>query len=355
MFAFGVHAADAASLYVSPSTGTFTTAQTITVGVYVSSADQAVNAVDATLAFSSSTMRVTSVAKTGSIMSLWAVDPVYDNAAGTVKFAGVVVNPGYTGTSGKIATITFTPVTAGQGTVKFTAGSVLANDGKGTEVYSGGGTAAFTIKAPTVIAPVTPTTPTTPTTSTTPSTPSTPTTPAPTTEESPTVLEPTPILPPTILTYPTSVHVGGAMTVTGTAQVGANVAVHFDTGGATRTIVTVATDDNGQFTATMVNGISGMTYRTWAEALDEKGRTSAPSPNVEISMEAPPPVEDIVPEEPEQPVVETPVTPQPEDRALRISYALFWALFAGSAVGLLLAIAVIAWMLGARSARRRSR
>jgi len=85
------------------------------------------------------------VSKAGSIFSLWTTEPVFSNSAGTINFGGGVPNPGFTGTAGKIATITFKAETVGTARVTFTSGAVLANDGKGTNVIANMGGGSYTI------------------------------------------------------------------------------------------------------------------------------------------------------------------------------------------------------------------
>jgi hypothetical protein len=150
--------ADAATLFISPEADSYSAGKTFSVRIRVSS-PQSINAVSGNLVFPTDKLQVTSVSKAGSILTLWVQDPSYSNAAGTVSFEGVVPNPGYSGTGGLVATVTFRVVGAGNATVNFTNASVLANDGSGTNVlqsvvpanYSLGGVApaAEPVVAPT--------------------------------------------------------------------------------------------------------------------------------------------------------------------------------------------------------------
>jgi hypothetical protein len=216
---------------------------------------------------------------------------------------------------------------------------VLANDGKGTQIYSGSSGTSVTIKAPVVVpakptAPVTPTTPAKPTTSTTPATPATPAAPA-------TPSTPVPTAIPTITSYPTSVHEGESITVAGLSQAGNTIEVVYDTGGGTRTIVTVATDDAGAYTATMVNGVSGFTYKIWAEAIAPDGTRSAASRIVTTTMEAPPPIEEI-PVTPQVPETTTVVVQPSTSIDVHTFQLLTWAVVMLSAF----AVLALLFMLG---------
>ena len=149
--------AHAASLFLSPSSGTYKVGQTFSVGVYVGSADQAMNAVEGVISFPKDILEVTGVSKSGSILNLWVQEPAFSNAGGTANFEGIVYNPGFNGKSGKIVTVTFKTKAQGSASVNFNSGSVLANDGAGTNILTGMGRAVFTIgEKTTEVSPTTP-------------------------------------------------------------------------------------------------------------------------------------------------------------------------------------------------------
>jgi len=127
--------------------------------VYASSADQALNAVAASLSFSKDTLQVVSVSKAGSLVNVWVTEPSFSNTAGTAGFEGVILNPGYQGTGAKLMTVTFRVLSVGSGLVNFSGGSILANDGNGTAlpVSFGSGRYSFIESAtPPVSRPETP-------------------------------------------------------------------------------------------------------------------------------------------------------------------------------------------------------
>jgi hypothetical protein len=137
--------ASASTLYFSPSLGEYAVGKTFSVGVYVSSSDQAMNAASGVISFPSDKLEVTSLSKTSSIFSLWVQEPSFSNSNGTINFEGIVLNPGFTGPSGKIITITFKVKAAGQSFITFSSGSVLANDGQGTNILKSLGNAQFSL------------------------------------------------------------------------------------------------------------------------------------------------------------------------------------------------------------------
>lgn len=126
----------AASLYFSPSSGTHAVGATFSVSVYVSSADQAMNAASGVISFPRDTLEVVSISKAASIFSLWVQEPSFSNSAGVINFEGIVLNPGFTGAGGKIASVTFKVKAAGTAPLSVSSGSVLANDGKGTNILT---------------------------------------------------------------------------------------------------------------------------------------------------------------------------------------------------------------------------
>lgn len=147
--------AQAASLYFSPSSGSYSIGQTFTTSVYVSSSDQSMNAASGIISFPKDKLEVISLSKDGSIFNLWVQEPSFSNISGTINFEGIVWNPGFIGHSGKIFNITFKTKTAGTATIILSSGSILANDGKGTNILSSLGSATFNI-SPKVTEPIAP-------------------------------------------------------------------------------------------------------------------------------------------------------------------------------------------------------
>lgn len=158
---------NAATFFFSPNSGNYNIGKTISVSVYVSSADKAVNAVSGALSFPEDKLEVTSLSKSNSIISFWVQEPSFSNSTGVVNFEGVKFNPGFTGSSGKVITINFKVKAAGSAIINFSSAAILANDGKGTNILTGSGSAKFSLEDPAKVIPKiekpsTPTVPTTP-------------------------------------------------------------------------------------------------------------------------------------------------------------------------------------------------
>ena len=135
------------TLLISPSSGTYAQGQTFSARIMVTSQIQAVNAISATLSYPTDKLQVVSISKNSSILNLWVKEPSYSNSAGTLSLEGIVLNPGFLGTNGPVLTVTFKVLGTGSATLKFSAGSLLANDGYGADILKNRGTASYTLTA----------------------------------------------------------------------------------------------------------------------------------------------------------------------------------------------------------------
>lgn len=140
---FSLHAA---TLFLSPSSYSSEVGNTFSVNVHVGSADQSMNAASGIITFPAQNLEVVSVSKSGSIFTLWPEEPTFSNTSGQVKFEGVVFNPGFTGSSGKILSITFKTKKAGSANLNITSAAVLANDGTGTDILTSTRGASATLR-----------------------------------------------------------------------------------------------------------------------------------------------------------------------------------------------------------------
>jgi hypothetical protein len=137
--------ASAAELYFSPGSGTFAAGDSFSIKVSVDPKGENVNAADGVVTFDPALASVTSVSKDGSAFSLWTADPTFSNTEGTVTFSGGTP----TAFAGKstVATIKFKAKAQGSLKMGFKSGSVLAADGKGTNVYTAGVESLYEIGA----------------------------------------------------------------------------------------------------------------------------------------------------------------------------------------------------------------
>ncbi len=145
LFALYVSSVYAATFSVSPQTGVYSVGQTFSIRVNVNTGGAPINAADGTLSFNPSELSVLSVSK-GPIFNLWTEEPSFSNTNGSVSFSGGSPS-GYIGSAGTVLTVALKAKTAGSPKISFTKGSVLAADGKGTNVLTTMNGATFTISA----------------------------------------------------------------------------------------------------------------------------------------------------------------------------------------------------------------
>jgi len=146
LFLSTVSITEAASLRLSPSTGVYDAGATFTATIQVVTGGSPVNAAEGTLLFDPNELSVVSVNRNRSVFNLWIADPSFSNSAGTVSFSGGVPS-GYTGSVGTVLSVTFRAKNAGSPRVSFKSGSVLANDGRGTNILTAMNGGAYTIGA----------------------------------------------------------------------------------------------------------------------------------------------------------------------------------------------------------------
>ena len=141
LFATTISSTYAANLIISPSSVTTSVGKTFSVDLVVSNNVEAINAVSAAVSFPQDSLQVVSVSKKSSFINLWAEEPKFSNDTGSVTLEGVALNPGFNKATGKVLSITFKALQAGNVSVAVKSGSVLANDGNATDVLKTTGSA----------------------------------------------------------------------------------------------------------------------------------------------------------------------------------------------------------------------
>ncbi len=141
----GARAANAATLYFSPSSGNFSVGNILTTSVLVNTQGQSINNSDVVVNFPASLLEVVSVSKSGSIFSLWVEEPAFSNSAGAISFNGGLPTPGFNGTAGKIISVVFRVRGAGTASLLFSSAAVRANDGYGTDILQTKAQAQFNL------------------------------------------------------------------------------------------------------------------------------------------------------------------------------------------------------------------
>jgi hypothetical protein len=148
LFLGGVFSVSAATLSFTPSSGNYNVGKPFTIAVTVDGAGELVNTSEGKISFDKAALAVQSVNKDGSAFGLWSTEPAFDNTSGEITYSGGSTS----GFSGKKTafSIVFKALKTGNTEVSFSTGSVLAADGKGTDVLSAKTPATFTIAEGTV-------------------------------------------------------------------------------------------------------------------------------------------------------------------------------------------------------------
>ena len=136
-------AGGSASVLISTASGNYSVGSTVTASVYVNTGGVPINAVEGTVNYSSEYLEFQSVSTSDSIFAFWTRGPIGGGESTT--FGGGLSYPGYTGSSGKILTITWKAKKEGSVSVNWSGVRVLANDGEGTNIYGAAYGANFTI------------------------------------------------------------------------------------------------------------------------------------------------------------------------------------------------------------------
>jgi len=241
---------------------------TFNVDVYISSIDQAMNAVSGVIRFPSDILSVSSISKSDSIMSLWAQYPTFSNVNGEINFQGVIMTPGYKGLFGKIATISFKPKKIAKATLSFSSVAILANDGYGTDITTGSNGITLNITKEKVTGSYT--------------------TPPITSETTNIIVTPEIIEAPVITEYPKEVYVGKPFYINGRASM-PNVLVELfvqdEDYGVNKHLST--TDNNNKFSISISDISKEGLYQAWVEFISTRGIRSSSSEKVSFEVKDP--------------------------------------------------------------------
>ncbi|HXK32293.1 MAG TPA: cohesin domain-containing protein [Candidatus Paceibacterota bacterium] len=151
----GINKAEAASatLFLSPPSGNYDFGDTFSVFVKLNTGGLKINAAEGTLLFNPAELSVVSISKTGSIFTLWPVEPNFSNSVGNIVFGGGTPS-NFNGTSGTIIQITFKSKANTTTKVNFSYGSVLAADGKGTNILATMSGGTYIVRSVSLVPPV---------------------------------------------------------------------------------------------------------------------------------------------------------------------------------------------------------
>jgi len=125
-----------ATLYLLPESGEVNVGGNLKIGVYVDSTDQAMNAVSFLISYPKNLLKFVNFSKAGSTINLWVQEPQHDSINAQLLGEGIVLNPGFQGSKGKVVEINFQALKEGEAKIEFLRGMILANDGQGTNILS---------------------------------------------------------------------------------------------------------------------------------------------------------------------------------------------------------------------------
>jgi hypothetical protein len=135
----------AASFSITPSSGDIEVGDTINATINLHAEGEDINALSGNLLYPSNVLTLISTSTSDSVVPYWIEFYTQPNIIG---FAGMVPNPGYTGSSGKVFSATFQATREGSAQLSFADVSILANDGLATELSTESAGAVFTVVEP---------------------------------------------------------------------------------------------------------------------------------------------------------------------------------------------------------------
>ena len=259
-------AANAATLYVAPSGGTYKTGELFSVLVNVNTLNKSINAASGQLNFDRAKLEVVSLGYSNSIFTLWTQGPAFSNSAGSVTFSGGLPSPGFTGPSGAILRITFKPKASGQAAVNFVSGSILANDGKGTNILDGFSGGVFNVIASAAKPAETPSAGK----------------PVPSVAEEGIATQPAEA--PLITEWPATIEAGQSITIKGLSVPVSRIIIAFQKGSEESVSEETFSGADGRFSHTFSKPAAGGLYRVWARTLTNDGVLSPQSSIVTIEV-----------------------------------------------------------------------
>ncbi len=154
LFGISAYKVSAATLSVSPASGTFTVGSTFDVSVYLNTENQSVNAINTALSFPPDKLQLVSPSTGKSVIGVWTAQPSVNNQAGKVVLEGGVPG-GIKAGNGLVTTLTFRVKSVGTATLRFLDDSkVLLHDGKGTDVLSNTSSGIYQLVLPPPAGPI---------------------------------------------------------------------------------------------------------------------------------------------------------------------------------------------------------
>lgn len=257
-------------LFISPSEGIYEVGELFSVLVNINTGSQPINVGSGQINFDNQRLEVQTVGYARSIFNLWTEEPKFSNVGGTVRFSGGLPNPGFVGASGSILRVTFKAVAAGQAPIVFTSGSLLANDGRGTNILDSfkGGLFNIISKKGTEKKSITPEIK------------------SKIQEEKSKEIEigGRSFSPPEITQWPKKLEEGGFMTIKGLGYPNAKVLLYVQHGSKNPIENEILAFEDGRFFFTYEKPVEAGSYRIWAKNVLLDGAVSPTSETVTVEV-----------------------------------------------------------------------
>lgn len=149
-----VQATKAATLSLSPASGTFTVDSIFDVSLFLNTQSESVNAIEVHLKFPPDKLQLVSPSVGKSIIGIWTAPPEFNNQKGEVILRGGIPN-GINVSTGLVTKLTFRVKSVGDATLKFLDDSkTLLNDGKGTDVLRDTSAGIYNLTLPPPAGPI---------------------------------------------------------------------------------------------------------------------------------------------------------------------------------------------------------
>jgi len=134
LLTFVTQRVDAASMYLNPGTGEYVAGSILRIDVLISSNDS-INAVSGEIDFDTDFLKISFVSLDDTIIDFWVQEPT-ETEKGKIYYEGLILNPVFRGTGGRVLTIVFDILESSFGKTNVDISSVLllANDGYGTNI-----------------------------------------------------------------------------------------------------------------------------------------------------------------------------------------------------------------------------
>lgn len=268
-FPYQAHAQ--ATLYISPAAGAYKVGELFSVIINANSGGHSINAASGQVNFDNHRLEISSIGFSRSIFTIWTEEPSFSNVAGSIKFSGGLPAPGFIGSSGDILRVTFKAKATGQAQIVFVSGSVLANDGNGTNILDSLKGASYNVIASTAPPSPTPSPVILPVSETKPT--------FETADKS--------ISAPTITDWPKELEAGQTLNIKGLGYPSGKILISVQKGSDDPMVEERFVGTDGRFSYNFNKIVETGIYRVWAKNVTADGLISLASEIVLIEISAP--------------------------------------------------------------------